>query len=66
MLPLALFDIATARLVSLVVTGALMACLGVARALLGRESIPRTALQAMGIAGAAALAGVGIGRLVSR
>ena len=64
--PFALFDIETARVVSLVVTGALMAVLGIARGLIGHEPIWRTALQTMGIAGAAALAGVLIGRLVTR
>ena len=64
--PFALFDIETARPVSLVVTGALMAALGIARGRIGHESIWRTALQTMAIAGAAALAGVLIGRLVSQ
>ncbi len=63
--PFLLFPIDTARIVSLVVTGALMAALGVARGRIGRESVYRTALQTMGIAGAAALAGVFIGRLVT-
>ena len=64
--PFVLFDIGTARLVSLVVTGALMALLGVARGRIGHEPIWRTALQTMGVAGAAALAGVLIGRFVTR
>lgn len=64
-LPFALFDIETARIVSLVVTGALMAVLGVARGLIGHVNIWWTAAQTMAIAGAAALAGVIIGRLVS-
>jgi VIT1/CCC1 family predicted Fe2+/Mn2+ transporter len=63
--PFALFDIETARFVSLVVTGALMALLGVARGLIGHVNIWWTAVQTMAIAGAAALAGVIIGRLVS-
>jgi VIT1/CCC1 family predicted Fe2+/Mn2+ transporter len=63
--PFALFDIATARIVSLVVTGGLMALLGVARGLIGHVNIWWTAVQTMSIAGAAALAGVVIGRLVS-
>jgi vacuolar iron transporter family protein len=63
--PFALFDIGTARIVSLVVTGALMALLGVARGLIGHVNIWWTAVQTMAIAGAAALAGVVIGRLVS-
>jgi VIT1/CCC1 family predicted Fe2+/Mn2+ transporter len=63
--PFALFDIGTARIVSLVVTGGLMALLGVARGLIGHVNIWWTAVQTMAIAGAAALAGVIIGRLVS-
>ncbi|MHB8890431.1 MAG: VIT1/CCC1 transporter family protein [Candidatus Limnocylindrales bacterium] len=65
-MPFALFDIETARVVSLVVTGALMAVLGIARGRIGHEPVWRTALQTMAIAGAAALAGVLIGRLVTR
>ena len=64
--PFALFDIGTARIVSLVVTGGLMALLGIARGRIGHEPIWRTALQTMAIAGAAALAGVVIGRLVTQ
>ena len=64
--PFALLDIGTARLVSLVVTGALMALLGIARGRIGHEPVWRTALQTMAIAGAAALAGVLIGRLVTQ
>ncbi len=63
--PFALFDIGTGRIVSLVVTGALMALLGVARGMIGHVNIWWTAVQTMAIAGAAALAGVIIGRLVS-
>ena len=62
--PFVLFDIGTARIVSLVITGALMALLGVARGLIGNVNIWWTAVQTMAIAGAAALAGVAIGRLV--
>ncbi len=64
--PFVLFPIETARIVSLVVTGALMAVLGIARGRIGHEPVWRTALQTMSIAGAAALAGVLIGRLVMR
>ena len=63
--PFALFDIGTARIVSLVVTGALMAILGVARGMIGHVNVWLTAIQTMAIAGAAALAGVVIGRLVA-
>ncbi len=65
-IPFALFPIETARIVSLVVTGALMALLGIARGRIGHEPVWRTALQTMAIAGAAALAGVIIGRLVTQ
>jgi len=65
-IPFVLFDIETARVVSLVVTGALMAGLGIARGRIGHEPAWRTALQTMAIAGAAALAGVLIGRFVTR
>jgi len=65
-IPFALFDIETARIVSLILTGALMAALGIARGLIGHEPVYRTALQTMAIAGVAALAGVLIGRLVTR
>ena len=64
-LPFALLEIGTARIVSLAVTGALMAALGIARGVIGRESLWRTAGQTMAIAGAAALVGVAIGRLVT-
>ncbi len=64
--PFGLFAIDTARVVSLVVTGALMALLGIARGRIGHEPVWRTALQTMAIAGAAALAGVVIGRFVTR
>ena len=64
--PFAIFPIETARIVSLVITGMLMAILGLARGLIGHEPVWKTTLQTMGIAGAAALAGVAIGRLVTR
>jgi vacuolar iron transporter family protein len=62
--PFAVFEIGTARVISLIVTGALMAALGIARGRIGRVNIWWTAAQTMAIAGAAALAGVLIGRLV--
>jgi vacuolar iron transporter family protein len=65
-IPFALFPIETARIVSLVMTGMLMAVLGIARGRIGHEPVWRTALQTMTIAGVAALAGVVIGRLVTR
>ena len=65
-LPFALFPIETARVVSLVITGMLMAVLGIARGLIGHEPVWKTTLQTMAIAGAAAIAGVAIGRIVTR
>ena len=50
----------------LVVTDALMAVLGIARGRVGHEPVWRTALRTMAIADAAALAGVLVGRLVTR
>ncbi len=64
-LPFAFLPMETARPVSLVVTGLLMATLGVARGIIGHESLWRTALQTMAIAGAAALAGVLMGHFVT-
>jgi predicted membrane protein (TIGR00267 family) len=63
-LPFVFFSLEQARLVSLVITGVLMAALGVLRGRLGGVNIYRTALETMAIAGAAALAGVLIGSLV--
>ena len=64
-IPFAFLDVQSARLVSLVLTGILMAALGIARGRIGHVNIWWTAAQTMAIAGAAALAGVLIGRLVS-
>ena len=63
-LPFVLLPLEQARVVSFLVTGALMAALGVARARVGGQNIVWTAVQTMAIAGAAALAGVAVGRLV--
>ena len=57
-LPFALLPMSTARGVALVVTGALMAALGIARGRLGGVNVWWSAVQTMAIAGAAALAGV--------
>ena len=65
-LPFVFLPLEKARLVSLVITGVLMAALGVARGRIGGVNVYRTALETMAIAGAAALAGVAIGSLVSR
>jgi vacuolar iron transporter family protein len=65
-IPFALFDIGTARIVSLVVTAILLAALGVARGRIGHRGVRRTVVQTLAIAGTAAAAGVIIGRLVTR
>lgn len=64
-LPFAFFEIGTARIVSLIITGGLMALLGYARGRIGQVNVPWAVAQTMLIAGVAALAGVGIGHLVA-
>jgi VIT1/CCC1 family predicted Fe2+/Mn2+ transporter len=63
--PFFFFDIATARVVSLVVTGSLLAVLGVGRGRIAHKNVVRTVLQTLAIAALAAAAGVLMGRLVS-
>jgi predicted membrane protein (TIGR00267 family) len=65
-LPFVFLPIKAAVIVSLIVTGTLMAILGIVRGRIGGVTIWRTAVQTMAIAGAAALAGVLIGQLVTR
>jgi VIT1/CCC1 family predicted Fe2+/Mn2+ transporter len=64
-IPFALFPLGTARLVSLIVTGLLLLLLGVGRGLVGHRNVVLTALETLGIATAAALAGFLIGKLVT-
>ena len=64
-IPFAFFDLETARIASMAVTGGLMALLGVARGRIGGVNIWWAALQTMAIAGGAALAGILIGSLVT-
>ncbi len=63
--PFALLPLANARLVSLIITGLLLLLLGVGRGLVGHRNVVLTALQTLGIATAAALAGFLIGKLVT-
>jgi VIT1/CCC1 family predicted Fe2+/Mn2+ transporter len=63
-IPFAIFSLATARIVSLVMTFALIVVLGVGRASLGRRPVLPTVMQTLAIAAGAGLAGVLIGRLV--
>jgi len=64
-IPFALFSLATARIVSLLVTFMLLVLLGVGRAKVGHRRLLPTVAQTVGIAAAAALAGVGVGKLIS-
>src|SRR5260221_10039095 len=63
--PFALLPLGTARLVSLIITAILLLLLGVGRGLVGHRNVVLTALQTLGIATAAALAGFLIGKLVT-
>ena len=63
-IPFVLLPIDTARVVSLVITSALLVVLGIGRALIAHTNVIVTTLQTLGIAAAAAIAGVLIGRLV--
>ena len=65
-LPFALLPIAQARIVSAVITIALLVVLGFGRARIGGRSIARTVLETVSIGVAAALAGVAIGVLIDR
>jgi VIT1/CCC1 family predicted Fe2+/Mn2+ transporter len=61
--PFMLLPVAPARLVSAGITIALLAALGVGRALIAHAKILRTVIETVGMGIAAALAGVGIGLL---
>jgi vacuolar iron transporter family protein len=63
--PFAIFDLGTARLVSLAVTFVLLVVLGVGRARIGRRQVLPTVAQTVGIATAAAVAGLLVGKLIS-
>jgi len=65
-IPFAFLPLESARIVSLVITATLLLLLGVGRGLIGHRNIVLTALETLGIAAAAALAGFLIGRLVTR
>jgi len=64
--PFAFLPLESARLVSLIVTAMLLLLLGVGRGLVGHRNVMLTALETLGIATAAALAGFLIGKLVTR
>ncbi len=64
-IPFALFPLASARIISVIVTAILLVLLGIGRGIVGKRNILITTLETVGIATAAALAGFFIGRLVS-
>lgn len=64
-IPFAIFDIESARIASLAVTTMLLLALGIGRGIIARKNVLATAAQTLAIAGAAALAGVAIGKLVT-
>ena len=63
--PFALLPFQEARILSVVVTTALLLALGVGRGLVAGRNVLRTTLETVFVAAAAAAAGVGIGRLVT-
>ena len=64
-LPIVVLPLEQARLASLVITGALLATLGIVRGRLGELNAYRSAVDTLVIAGVTALAQVVIGSLVS-
>lgn len=64
-LPFALLPMATARIVSLVVTTALLTALGIGRGVVAKRPLARATLETLIVAAAAAAAGVVVGRLFS-
>jgi VIT1/CCC1 family predicted Fe2+/Mn2+ transporter len=63
--PFAIFGLATARLVSLAVTLVLLVVLGIGRSRIGHRKVLPTVAQTVGIATAAAIAGLLVGKLIS-
>jgi VIT1/CCC1 family predicted Fe2+/Mn2+ transporter len=64
-LPFAFLPLESARTVSLVVTTLLLLLLGVGRGIIGHKNVVMTALQTLGIAAAAAIAGLLVGLLIT-
>ena len=64
-IPFALFSLATARIVSLAVTFVMLVFLGIGRGVIGHRRILPTVAETIGIAAAAAIAGLAIGKLIS-
>jgi vacuolar iron transporter family protein len=64
-IPFAFFSLDTARIVSISITAMLLLLLGVARGIMAKSSLLRGALEALGIATAAAITGYFISKLVT-
>lgn len=65
-IPFMLFALDTARIVSVIVTTLLLLIVGVGRGIISHRNVVLTALETLGIAAAAAVAGVLIGILITR
>lgn len=65
-IPFAIFGLGTARTVSVSVTTVLLLAVGIGRGLVSHRNVVITALETLGIAAAAATAGVLIGQLITR
>ncbi len=64
-IPFALLPIASARIVSVIVTAILLIILGIGRGIVGKRNVLITVVETVGIATAAALAGFLIAKLVA-
>jgi vacuolar iron transporter family protein len=64
-IPFVFFTLATARIVSLSVTLLLLVFLGVGRSMIGHRRLLPTVLETIGIAAAAAGAGIAVGKLIA-
>jgi vacuolar iron transporter family protein len=64
-IPFAYLDLDPARIVSMLVTGLLLVGLGLGRAKVAQANLARTVLETIGIATAAAVAGLLIGKVVT-
>ena len=64
-IPFAFLSLASARIVSLLMTLVLLILLGIGRARIGHRRVLPTVAETIGIAAASAAAGVGVGKLIS-
>jgi VIT1/CCC1 family predicted Fe2+/Mn2+ transporter len=65
-IPFAIWSIDTARVISVIITTALLVLLGLGRARIAHTAVVRTVVETVGIAAAAASAGLLIGILINR